>query len=810
MTRRIARAIWSQTPTLAMPPGTSGGGGAHLRVRSRTVCGHRELSTKSEQAAGWSADAPNASQHAKLASSSSSSSSSLPPLPLPRGRRASPVTVFPARIPVNARPLPPVFRPACPGTRQPTAALPRSKKSQHRLVPNTDTGRLMARLRQHVDQSSPAAALAGDMVPVEQPSEPTVAEVAFDALNRACDMFSSAGSPELQTRLADTLYTQLREHYADQPVLFARLMRRLIDVCAFHRRMDLAESVFARMHKHAGAKMLEARALGPYTTLAVLMCREHQLDKAEAVFRVAEVSGTALDAKAFNAAIVANAAAGRQSVAFNYLKRMMAAGWRPRVAPLNALVATQDATDASYSARVDQLLMMLDQLSAHPDGTLANGATFIHLLAQANTLEALETCWDQLLSRGLHRNAAVQRAFLTACLRLFPAADPTVDVTTLEPAHAAALLTSRQAMSRWQAMLGRFERRGVATAEAYRTLLAAYAQTSNAIGARVMAARLARTGHGWSCRDMRLLCHAFGRLPAHSNVDGNEARPADTAYLLHQHRVRLWRVWSAWTAQRMLPLSAAAAASGPAAHMTPGISVPVPVYKDMLAALGRVRDVRGLWRIWRADSRDFAPTVPATRLDKPSVRHGCNDETEDAHLLEPLRVLHTLRLQTQPVHTTVTFLHALRNFPHDALELWRNAPVVARADASVAAALLDTMTLPVHAPLLRPMLLALVQQQNALLEDQDRLTDVLVRALVRLDGDSDDSSRSSSNNSSNNQDTRAKVTMLPRAPAPAELARALTVARELAALLASVRENADVTSAARLLEARIPVRVSAP
>ena len=100
-------------------------------------------------------------------------------------------------------------------------------------------------------------------------------------MNRAAELLSRVTSFDLQTRMVDTVYDQLKEQYIGQSMLFSRLVSRLIHVCEAINRVDLAESVFTRYHKHAGEVMLQQKALHAYTEMAVILCRHGQLDQAE-------------------------------------------------------------------------------------------------------------------------------------------------------------------------------------------------------------------------------------------------------------------------------------------------------------------------------------------------------------------------------------------------------------------------------------------------------------------------------------------------------------------------------------------------
>ncbi|KAI9591158.1 hypothetical protein BDF19DRAFT_290094 [Syncephalis fuscata] len=328
-------------------------------------------------------------------------------------------SVFPLSLPINAKWEPSIYHHSV------TAVYGKFTKKKAnislRTKPKTKAAnqesRLSNRLRQHQAEKELASTIKSSAEGSKSIRLPTEAQQAFTTLNQACELLRHVSSSDLQTRMIDTIYSELREQYANQPLLFGRLVSQLMCACDRLNRVDLAESVFARHHKHAGDILLQHKAVEAYTQMVLILYRRRRLDQAETVFQVVEAAGAILSMKVFNMAIVANARSNRQAIAFSYLQRMIAAGYQPRSAPINALIAAQQPLESGYEVRVQQLLKMLDQLAGPFD---AHWLMPLHLLLYYGKQLHLKR-WSFIGKRFYNaptKNPAIQRLFLKACIRV--------------------------------------------------------------------------------------------------------------------------------------------------------------------------------------------------------------------------------------------------------------------------------------------------------------------------------------------------------------------------------------------------------
>jgi hypothetical protein len=472
---------------------------------------------------------------------------------------------------------------------------------------------------------------------------------------------------------------------------------------------------------------------------------------------------------------------------------MVTAGWQPRPAPINALIAMQNPNEEGYFKRVEWLLAMLDQLPHGKRPSSANASTFTPLLAQVTTHSQLEFLWSHIVSRGLHRNPTIQRHLLYACLRLPVNVTSLIDFNIQTPDITQDIpITIQHIMASWQTMLGRFQLHQAATADAYRVMLKAYAQKNNFIGAYIMAGRLAAGGHHWYTRDMQRLLCASGRFPAGWKIDGQIARATDLISMLHCHRHWLWRIANRWVAQRYWSAS-------PQVDLAPQPGVMImsrQIYQRLLAALGRVKDINGLWQIWHANTSLVRSKPMLQKSSRPSTSLVTVPANEQ--LLMHLRDRHTYQLRHDPVNTVLTFLRAMHGFPQDALDLWYDAPAEAQTDPMTAEALLNTLTQPDHTSMLLPILLALIQHKNRLWQDESRAALAIFCALQRLTGSSH------VGQPLDIFDMSFKPTKSSRSTASPTDRSIFVITKELASLATLIRNDNDIQSAVQSIQQTIP------
>ncbi|KAI8056964.1 hypothetical protein BDF22DRAFT_668702 [Syncephalis plumigaleata] len=694
-------------------------------------------------------------------------------------------SIFPILLPVNAQWDPPFYGRSSTSIQNKTKTSKRNRAVKSRTLepPLQLAARLRERLQNKGEIKGDEDMLASKNIKVKKVRHNTEARKAFTLLFKACQLLTQVNTSDLQTRMVDTIYGELREQYASNSALFSRLMAQLIHKCDRIDRVDLAESVFTRHHKHEGDVLISVKAIHAYTEMAVLLCRRRRFEQADTIFRVVEMGGAMLDVKAFNAAIIANARANNLPAAFSYVQRMIAAGWKPRSAPINALIVAHQPSDPSYDKRIQQLLTMLDQLASTPNGTLANANTFIPLLERASTLETLETYWSEILKRNLHGNPAIQRVFLNACVRV------TINDATTNRNNVKNH-DWRKTMSYWQTMLGRFEKRGVVSSDAYRTMLIAYAYKSNAIGARAMATRLAGIDQIWSRTSIHALLHAFGRWPSHWSVDGIMINNKEIAYAMHRHRARLWSTWNIIMKQRSNGLHA----DGYKSSSRIKVLAPHSFCLDMISALGRVNDVQGLRVIAGIDTWNTTGQL--------NNNNNNSNSTRDTRILLPLLAtlqLDSGQLKDAPKRTILALVRALRGHPKDAFDICQLASPTIQADPALATALLDSLTMQAHHVHLRSFLLQLISWRNTLLQDADRLAGSLVRCLESLAVAVDHSTTDQASNETLKYNTRDNRDTMP----PAYVARTLLVAREIASIISTISMDTDVNHAAHILDSHI-------